>query len=146
MRIPMWKIRPSWDRLTFNMRIPILVRRHLYIETAPILTGSGPAGDSCIPSNVLHGCDLKLIVIRYSDVHNSQTRLIIYAMTKDSICYFVCCDRYSVKHIFCDYVFSKYCQVLSYFDMFYYSGHQSTLFRTQVLRNWKSTSGSGVEI
>ena len=34
-RIPMLKIRWSWDRLIFNMGIPILVRRHLYIETAP---------------------------------------------------------------------------------------------------------------
>ena len=31
----MLKIRWSRDRLIFNMRIPILVRRHLYIETAP---------------------------------------------------------------------------------------------------------------
>ena len=34
MRIFMLKIRRSWDRLIFNMGIPILVR-HLYIETAP---------------------------------------------------------------------------------------------------------------
>ena len=33
--IPMLKIRRSWDHLIFNMGIPILVRRHLYIETAP---------------------------------------------------------------------------------------------------------------
>ena len=33
--IPMLKIRRSRDRLIFNMGIPILVRRHLYIETAP---------------------------------------------------------------------------------------------------------------
>ena len=31
----MLKIRRSRDRLIFNMGIPILVRRHLYIETAP---------------------------------------------------------------------------------------------------------------
>ena len=36
--IPMLKIRRSWERLMFNMGIPILVRRHLYIETA-----------SCVP-------------------------------------------------------------------------------------------------
>ena len=35
MRISMLKIRRSRDRLIFNMGIPILVRRHLYIETAP---------------------------------------------------------------------------------------------------------------
>ena len=35
MGIPMSKIRRSWDRLIFNMGTPILVRRHLYIETAP---------------------------------------------------------------------------------------------------------------
>ena len=34
MRISMLKIRRSWDRLIFIMGIPILVRRHLYIETA----------------------------------------------------------------------------------------------------------------
>ena len=34
MGIPMLKIRRSWDRLIFNMEIPILVR-HLYTETAP---------------------------------------------------------------------------------------------------------------
>ena len=33
MWIPMLKIRRSDDRLIFNMRIPLLVRRHLYIET-----------------------------------------------------------------------------------------------------------------
>ena len=33
--IPMLKIRRSWGRLIFNMGIPILVIRHLYIETAP---------------------------------------------------------------------------------------------------------------
>ena len=32
--IPMLKIRRSRDRLIFNMGNPILVRRHLYIETA----------------------------------------------------------------------------------------------------------------
>ena len=32
--IPVLKIRRSRDRLVFNMGIPILVRRHLYIETA----------------------------------------------------------------------------------------------------------------
>ena len=31
----MLKIRRSWDRLIFSMGIPILVRRHLHIETAP---------------------------------------------------------------------------------------------------------------
>ena len=35
MGIPMLKIRRSRDRLIFNMGIPTLVRRHLYIETAP---------------------------------------------------------------------------------------------------------------
>ena len=37
MGIPMLKIRRSQDRLIFNMGIPILVRRHLYIETVPRL-------------------------------------------------------------------------------------------------------------
>ena len=35
MGIPMLKIKRSRDRLIFNMGIPILVRRHLYIETGP---------------------------------------------------------------------------------------------------------------
>ena len=35
MGIPMLMIRWSQDRLIFNMGSPILVRRHLYIETAP---------------------------------------------------------------------------------------------------------------
>ena len=35
MGIPMLKIRRSRDRLIFNMGILILVRRHLYIKTAP---------------------------------------------------------------------------------------------------------------
>ena len=35
MRIPMLKIRRSRDCLIFNMGIPILVRRHFDIETAP---------------------------------------------------------------------------------------------------------------
>ena len=40
MGIPMLKIRWSRDRLIFNMGIPILVRRHLYIESA----SSSPTG------------------------------------------------------------------------------------------------------
>ena len=32
------KIRLSWDRLIFKIRIPILIGRHLYIETAPRLS------------------------------------------------------------------------------------------------------------
>ena len=35
MWIPMLKIRQWWDRLIFNMGMPILVRRHLYIEMPP---------------------------------------------------------------------------------------------------------------
>ena len=35
MGIPMFKIRQSWNCLIFNMGIPILVRQHLYTETAP---------------------------------------------------------------------------------------------------------------
>ena len=35
MGIPMLKIRQSWDCLTFNMGIPILVGWQLYIEMAP---------------------------------------------------------------------------------------------------------------
>ena len=35
MGIPMLKIRQSWDCLIFFMGIPIMVRRHLYTETAP---------------------------------------------------------------------------------------------------------------
>ena len=35
MGIPMLKIRRSQDRLIFNMGIPILLWRHLYIEMAP---------------------------------------------------------------------------------------------------------------
>ena len=38
MGIPMLKIRRSRDPLIFNMGIPILVSRHLYIETAPRLS------------------------------------------------------------------------------------------------------------
>ena len=35
MGIPMLKMRRSRDRLIFNIGIPILVRRHIYIEAAP---------------------------------------------------------------------------------------------------------------
>ena len=35
MGIPMLKIRRSYDRLIFNMGIPILIRRHLNIEMSP---------------------------------------------------------------------------------------------------------------
>ena len=44
------KIRRSQDRLIFNKGIPILVRRHLYIETAPRICKTGekslPGGQS----------------------------------------------------------------------------------------------------
>ena len=35
MKIPMFKTRRLWVRFIFNMGIPILVRRHLYIESTP---------------------------------------------------------------------------------------------------------------
>ena len=35
MRIPILKIRWSWDRLIFNMGISKLIRRHVYIEMPP---------------------------------------------------------------------------------------------------------------
>ena len=35
MGIPMLKIRWSWDRLIFNIGIPVPLRQHLYIETTP---------------------------------------------------------------------------------------------------------------
>ena len=37
LEIPMLQIRRSWDRLIFNRGIPIVVRRHLYIDTAPLV-------------------------------------------------------------------------------------------------------------
>ena len=37
MGIPLLKIRRSWDRLIFNMGIPTLVRRYLYIKLRPPL-------------------------------------------------------------------------------------------------------------
>ena len=43
--IPMFKIGRSRDRLIFNMGIPILVRRHLYIETAPCCYSYCDVGD-----------------------------------------------------------------------------------------------------
>ena len=39
--ISMLKVRRSRDRLIFNMGIPILVRRHLYIETASWFPSQG---------------------------------------------------------------------------------------------------------
>ena len=42
MGIPVLKIRRSWDRLFFNTGIPMLVRRHLYIDTAPVDTLQNP--------------------------------------------------------------------------------------------------------
>ena len=44
MGIPMLKVRRSRDHLIFNMGIPILVRRHLYIERPP--GGHNPANIS----------------------------------------------------------------------------------------------------
>ena len=52
MRIPMLKIRRSRDRLIFNMLIPILVRRHLYIETAPCIHLRGRLGSIATESTV----------------------------------------------------------------------------------------------
>ena len=49
--IPMLKIRRSQDRLIFNMGIPILVRRHLYIDTAPWIQ-SVPGETNVCPVNL----------------------------------------------------------------------------------------------
>ena len=49
MGIPMLKIRRSQDRLIFNMGIPILVRRYLYIEMAP----SSPKGTGFLAGLVM---------------------------------------------------------------------------------------------
>ena len=43
---PMLKIRRSQDRLIFNMGMPILVRRHLYIETAARLANPCDASEA----------------------------------------------------------------------------------------------------
>ena len=45
----MLKIRRSWDRLIYNMGIPILVRRHLYIVTLV----TWPASITCVSIAIL---------------------------------------------------------------------------------------------
>ena len=67
----------------------------------------------------------------YSGVPDSQTRLTIYAVRKRCWRSFICCNRYSVKQEFYYYFFCKFCQVFTYFDMFYYSGHQSSMGYSQ---------------
>ena len=40
-----------------------------------------------------------------------------------------------VKHVFFYLFFCKFCQVFTYFDMFYHTGHQSTHFFYQLIVN-----------
>ena len=53
MGIPMLKIRRSRDRLIFNMRIPILVRRHYYIATVPWYSLVFPRAYNHVLSHIL---------------------------------------------------------------------------------------------
>ena len=63
MRIPMLKIRRSWDRLIFNMGMPILIKRHLYIKTPHGIAGVQPISKRVISWLYMH----------YSDVIMSAT-------------------------------------------------------------------------
>ena len=54
--IPMLKIRRSLDRLIFNKGIPILVRRHLYIEMGPSLL------EYCHTGTLVVGREIGLLV------------------------------------------------------------------------------------
>ena len=76
----MLKIRRSWYRLILNMGIPILVRRHLYIETTPcrlsnddlylFLRGGCHGVDRndfkffCWPGVSIQGCQLWLVALK----------------------------------------------------------------------------------
>ena len=46
MVIPKLMIKRSWHRLIYNMGIPILLRRHLYIETTPWLLVNNESKDA----------------------------------------------------------------------------------------------------
>ena len=64
---PMLKIRRSWDHLTFNMGIPILVRWHLYIETAPLELVPGclaPNGLSNEPRKIKYFIWYRLLIFK----------------------------------------------------------------------------------
>ena len=65
MGIPMLKIRRSRDRPIFNMGIPILVRGHLYIETAPraVCTSTEKIQSNCW---VLHEVIYSKLLISFS--------------------------------------------------------------------------------
>ena len=57
MEIPMLKIRQSWDRLIFNMGIPIPSKDSLYIEMAPWLTHWGRVTHIYVTKSTIIGSD-----------------------------------------------------------------------------------------
>ena len=76
MGILMLKIRRSWDRIIFNMGIPILVRQHLYIETPPgdynIRTACWCFGHHARPPPISTSiCDLESLSDRLPDPYPS---------------------------------------------------------------------------
>ena len=79
MVIPMLKIRRSYDRLIFNMGIPIPVRRGLYIETGPrrhdiAYTTGGFVGGVLIRSNGA-GIAVGAILCEYKNTSCSFSQL-----------------------------------------------------------------------
>ena len=58
-------------------------------------------------------------------VEKVTTPVSLIAVRKKVQCSFICCNRYSVKQVFCYYFFCKFCQVFPYFVMFYYPGPET---------------------
>ena len=56
MGIPMLKVRQSGDHLIFNMGTPILVRRHIYIETAPTMRTKDRQYDNFVATGGIVSC------------------------------------------------------------------------------------------
>ena len=68
---------------------------------------------------------------------------------KRAECSFICCNihMYSVKQVFYNLFFFKFCQVFAYLDMFYYLGHQSKILsrlKAMELVVWMILSLSGL--
>ena len=91
MVIPKLKIKWSWDRLIYNMGIPILLRRHLYIATTPWLLVNNESKDAMY----------MLVYARFSHsvqfcVHNT-TRIglinVIYVRHCSRLCHKYCLWR-----------------------------------------------------
>ena len=80
MGCSMLKIKRSWDRLIFNMGIPLLARRYLYIETDPWLIKYSAMQHDYVRYIILRKSLSEYYFKEYSDLRHSELLSMVFLM------------------------------------------------------------------